>query len=476
MREDDEAEPEVARPQAATADQRESLVVDQQHLADEQGPDDSFRDFHKADSGQQPQLAYPVVNGFITLTREELYELVWSEPMRTLAPQFGLSDVGLAKICRRHVIPRPPVGYWAKKQFGKRVSEKSLPKAVDPQFQTVKIAHVDRRIEDSAAEDEVAPLAQDPEIAALIEKEHDPKNKISVPQRLRTPHPIVENTRRALGKSSGDEHGILHRWRSNGAILNVSVTRASMDRALRIADAFLKAFERRGYGVKAVNHEGRHLLRLEALGEGVSFRLREKVNRKERSTAEREQIRRWRRYDYVPNGLLELKLELIESPEKRVWVDGKRARLEDHIQDVLIGLLVLIDRARSWRKELEEWTRRYREKEQQKLENERRARAQQARYEELEKTAAAWIRSRRLREFVAAVKAEADRRGEAMVTTPELAAWLAWAERYADALDPLASRNPLPRYVNVEAAGSDQETGADSTRDEGAWVPPRQPR
>ena len=33
------------------------------------------------------------------LTRKELYDLVWSKSMRTLAKDFNLSDVGLAKIC-----------------------------------------------------------------------------------------------------------------------------------------------------------------------------------------------------------------------------------------------------------------------------------------------------------------------------------------------------------------------------------------
>jgi hypothetical protein len=41
------------------------------------------------------------------LTREALYELVWAEPMRTVAQGFGLSDVGLAKKCRRMNIPVP---------------------------------------------------------------------------------------------------------------------------------------------------------------------------------------------------------------------------------------------------------------------------------------------------------------------------------------------------------------------------------
>jgi hypothetical protein len=34
-------------------------------------------------------------------TREELYELVWSEPLVDLAQDFNLSDVALAKRCRK---------------------------------------------------------------------------------------------------------------------------------------------------------------------------------------------------------------------------------------------------------------------------------------------------------------------------------------------------------------------------------------
>ena len=33
-----------------------------------------------------------------TITREELYEQVWARPVRRLAGEYGLSDVGFAKI------------------------------------------------------------------------------------------------------------------------------------------------------------------------------------------------------------------------------------------------------------------------------------------------------------------------------------------------------------------------------------------
>ena len=60
-------------------------------------------------------------------TRHELYDLVWSEPMRSLAARFELSDVGFAKACKRADIPRPPRGYWAKLKVGKKVYRQPLP-------------------------------------------------------------------------------------------------------------------------------------------------------------------------------------------------------------------------------------------------------------------------------------------------------------------------------------------------------------
>lgn len=61
------------------------------------------------------------------LSREELYERVWATPVSTLAEEWGLSDRGLSKACRKLKIPVPPRGYWAKVEAGKRVKRKKLP-------------------------------------------------------------------------------------------------------------------------------------------------------------------------------------------------------------------------------------------------------------------------------------------------------------------------------------------------------------
>ena len=60
-------------------------------------------------------------------TRLELYQLVWSEPLRKLAKPFGISDVAIAKRCRKSNIPLPGLGYWAKKEAGKQVFQPAFP-------------------------------------------------------------------------------------------------------------------------------------------------------------------------------------------------------------------------------------------------------------------------------------------------------------------------------------------------------------
>lgn len=56
--------------------------------------------------------------------RAELYEKAWSRPIQQLAKQYGISDVGLAKVCRKLAVPIPGRGYWAKKAAGKPVPKR----------------------------------------------------------------------------------------------------------------------------------------------------------------------------------------------------------------------------------------------------------------------------------------------------------------------------------------------------------------
>jgi hypothetical protein len=62
-----------------------------------------------------------------TVTRAELYDQVWSTPMLKLAAQYGITNVGLAKICKRLAVPTPGLGYWARIQHGQKPPRLALP-------------------------------------------------------------------------------------------------------------------------------------------------------------------------------------------------------------------------------------------------------------------------------------------------------------------------------------------------------------
>ncbi len=74
---------------------------------------------------------------WIDYTREQLYAAIWSTPCSKLAATLGISDVALAKTCRRLGIPRPPRGYWARVEAGEKLRREPLPPATASQNPSV---------------------------------------------------------------------------------------------------------------------------------------------------------------------------------------------------------------------------------------------------------------------------------------------------------------------------------------------------
>ena len=61
------------------------------------------------------------------ISREELYEAVWSTPVERIAAELGCSDVAIAKWCKKLRVPRPGRGYWQRLAAGRQVRRPPLP-------------------------------------------------------------------------------------------------------------------------------------------------------------------------------------------------------------------------------------------------------------------------------------------------------------------------------------------------------------
>lgn len=93
-----------------------------------------------------------------TLTRAELYELIWSRPRSALGKELGISDVAIGKHCVRAHIPGPPPGYWARTKSGKSSARPALPVRLPGQSDEVTLGDPDRQRYWFRAEDLNEPL------------------------------------------------------------------------------------------------------------------------------------------------------------------------------------------------------------------------------------------------------------------------------------------------------------------------------
>ncbi len=128
-------------------------------------------------------------------TREEFYELVWSKPMTHLAKEFAISNVALHKICKKHNIPNPPLGWWAKKAAGKSVAQAPLEKSSLDHSSKIIIADGDLSRESAAAK-------RIREEARVLASEGG--NTQADPT-----HPIIERTIAWIKKAQPSERGVI---------------------------------------------------------------------------------------------------------------------------------------------------------------------------------------------------------------------------------------------------------------------------
>lgn len=71
-----------------------------------------------------------------TMSREKLYELVWSKPSTMIAEGYRVSSKTVAEVCRLRNVPVPARGYWAQRQSGHRVKRQPLPAMAEPPAST----------------------------------------------------------------------------------------------------------------------------------------------------------------------------------------------------------------------------------------------------------------------------------------------------------------------------------------------------
>jgi hypothetical protein len=373
------------------------------------------------------------------VTREELYRQVWKTPISRLASRYGVSDVGLRKACRKLCVPTPPRGYWARRQHGQDPPKAPLPPAdEDTRTEYVFRGKAEARSESKSQ----GPPSREGE-EGLEEKEAQVPEidvpEIRVNSRLSNPHPLVREAQASLKEAREDRYG---RFRSSRGF-TVDTSRATAARALRIANALAEAADTLGW-LPEEESQARDAVAFTVEGEVIGVRIIERASRSERERDGTEPIWDRTRWDYEPTGQLYVKLGLSEWADglgPMQWKDGAR-RLEERLPDVIRGVHRVALGVKRYRKEVEASRLRQRQEARARKAKEQRAKAEAVRQAELEADAEAWEKSRQVRRYVEAVKAEASRSSLTSEDQKALRAWVVWAEAHANRLDPISQGFP----------------------------------
>jgi len=266
-------------------------------------------------------------------------------------------------------------------------------------------------------------------------------NPPSVDASARPPALIRHTASLLRSRSRKDENGILLPREAGG--LDVRVSEGMLERALQVMSQVLVVLERRGFSVNVSEGHTVAVINEERVCFGIEEPIRRVVSQKARVPNPTD---RWD-YDEVvthePVGKLVLVIQASlwrEHEQRTRWSDAKVQRVESLVGDFVAGLLrtaVAIRRQENERKQREaERDRRAREAEQLRKD----IQEEEKKLEQFKQWVESWEHAERLRRFIA-VYAEKTASWPAE-KQPKYKAWVEWATKQADRLDPFVSEKP----------------------------------
>lgn len=302
-----------------------------------------------------------------TVSREDLYEQVWSKPMTKVSADYGVTGTALKKTCDRHHIPTPERGYWAKLEYGKRVNKEALPPLAEPNLALVRIA--------GSSEQHLSPSVREAKEKARDRLgKHAAANPPLVAASEQTPSivepPSLAATRRAISKARPDDQGFAI-VRSRG-VVPLKIAPASVERGIRILSQLFALAETQGHLPKATE-DG---LVLVVENESIAFGLEEQAEKTLHQPTPAELKRRdervrwgyttdpWPKYDQLPSGRLAIVIHANPySGLRRTYSDGRAQALERMLPDILAGFVGHAAFISERRRQNEEQQRRHRDAE-----------------------------------------------------------------------------------------------------------------
>lgn len=234
------------------------------------------------------------------VSREQLYQEVWAEPMLKVALKYNVSSSFMARVCTWLKVPRPERGYWAKLAVGKVTKRPPLPEA-EPGDELEWNRH-------GQALRVKLPLPKPPQ-----EKMSRLRKRSELPE----VHSLLQGVQQYFDEARETSSGYLKP--SKRLMVDVITSKQTCSRALDVANKLFMLFEERGYPVSFEKH-------------GLSLR-RYGVDEREKGGTDRHYSDLWSpsRGTIVTMGSVLIGLTIFEISEnvEAKYLDGKYVRVSE---------------------------------------------------------------------------------------------------------------------------------------------------
>jgi hypothetical protein len=195
----------------------------------------------------------------VTKTREELYEMIWKEPLTSIVKRYHITYTEFRQVYHDLNIPIPEGGYWSKLLWGKEVEKVKLPESYTGK-QEIELKEKDPN-------DPIPQLTASPKSSV----EQDTEEIFKVPQRLTNPDILITNTKEYFDAVNKHDWRSRDRYPERKDVMSVDVQHCNLPRALRIFDTIIKILRSRGYDI-SFGWKGSEAV---IYGQKIGMRLRE---------------------------------------------------------------------------------------------------------------------------------------------------------------------------------------------------------
>ncbi|MDO5564855.1 MAG: hypothetical protein Q4F88_06480 [Eubacteriales bacterium] len=396
-----------------------------------------------------------MMNEFIIMTRQELYDEIWEISLTGVAKKYNLNYSKLSNICKENDISYPTSAYWTKKNMGLDITKDIVP-LTEPTTKQIKLylngfKTVSERMLDNRKDKNVDILSNKENmlynnlnmlnflsedacnsIVKVIDKLNIDKHKKLHKIICDYKNKLQEERREERKRNYYNPYYNVHEQVETGYFCNIS--KLTKQRCMKILSCIYYAIEELG---GKINNDFSMQIRnelvtieLEELKDQVNHELTKEEARKLLEYEEERRKSKYaykpniRKYDYIYNGKLKITFE-----SRNYIKDTDNIKLENRLADIIIRLYEKSEQIKNTRLAREEREKKEREEERKREEIRNRKKEEAEKIKALVNIAEDFRVACNIRNYIEGLKSKNN-------INEETKKWIEWAGKKADWFDP----------------------------------------